>query len=108
MEDVSLPSDADEPCKRRSHSFERRVALTQRVYPMIDDLKTAQGSCFRRLRLGCLDTPINKSANREFGRNAPALGTAYTVGDRGDDYRRGTAGPERSDIVLILGPGASL
>jgi hypothetical protein len=75
---------------------------------MIDDLKTAQGSDFRRPRPGCLNTSINKSANREFGCNAPAFGSADTVRDRGDDYRRGSADPERSDIVLILGPGASL
>ena len=108
MEDVHLPSDADEPGEGRGHSFERRVALAQRVYPMIDDLKTTQGGRFRRPRLGCLSTSIDKSANRELGRDAATLSTADTVGDRGNDYRRGTADPERSDIVLILGSGALL
>ena len=108
MQDVRLPSDADEPGKGRGHSFERRVALTQRMDPMIDHLKAALGSRFRRPSLGGLNTSINKSANRELGRNAATLGTADTVGDRGNDYARGTADPESSDIVLVLGSGALL
>jgi hypothetical protein len=86
MEHVCLASDAHESCKGRGHSFERCVGPTQRVHPPVDRQETAQGISLYGPVPVCISAPINKCANREFGRNASTFCAADAIGYGGDDY----------------------
>jgi hypothetical protein len=111
MEQMHRPAAQNQCAERARHSVQARIGAPLSMDPAIDRISRVRADASDAARDRLFETSFDEAAYGQFGSNAPALGAAHAIRQRGDDVDRELPS-RRADItrceILVPRPCARM